>query len=218
MKNYQQNGSYVSACFLDLRKAFDMVNHQKLFNKLVNLNFPVNMVKLLIYWYSNQLVNIRWKDTTTTTSRMTNGTRQGSLLSPYLFGLYIRGVSGKILNSGAGCHMGGVPCNMSHVTFSCMQNIGLFSPLHANNTDTCEWSCWWLGYGNQISQQISSHDIFARATQQKTVLYISRLKNWKWKSCFCWFIQVYWSLDIKWFVWWCTYIKTDGPRMLEQIF
>ena len=70
------------------------------------------MVKLLIYWYSNQLVNIRWKDTTTTTFRMTNGTRQGSLLSPYLFALYIRGVSGKILNSGAGCHMGGVPCNI----------------------------------------------------------------------------------------------------------
>ena len=47
---YQQNGSYVFACFLDLRKAFDMVNHQKLFNKLVNLNVHiVNMVKLLIY-------------------------------------------------------------------------------------------------------------------------------------------------------------------------
>ena len=55
---YQQNGSYyVFACFLDLRKAFNMVNHQQLFNKLVNLNFPVNMVKLLIYWYCNQLVS-----------------------------------------------------------------------------------------------------------------------------------------------------------------
>ena len=85
--------------------------------------------------------------------------------------------------------------------------------VHANNTDTCEWSCWWLGYGNKC-KQINSHDIFARATQQKTVLYISRLQNWKWKSCFCWFIQVYWSLDIKWFVWWCTYIKTDGPGLL----
>ena len=70
---------------------------------------------------------------------MANGTRQGSLLSPYLFALYIRWVSGKILNSGAGCHMGGVPCNI-------------------------------LLYADDMV-------VFARATQQKTVLYISRLQN-----------------------------------------
>ena len=43
---------------------------------------------------------------------MANGTRQGSRLSPYRFALYIRWVSGKILKSGAGCHMGGVPYNI----------------------------------------------------------------------------------------------------------
>ena len=109
---YRLNGSHVFACFLDMSKAFDMVNHNKLFKMLVSLNFPTRMVKLLIYWYSNQMVNVRWKSTITSSFVMRNGTRQGSILSPYLFSVYMRDISFAINRSGHGCHMADVPCNI----------------------------------------------------------------------------------------------------------
>ena len=43
---------------------------------------------------------------------MHDGTRQASILSPYLFSVYIRNVSKTVVNSGIGCHIGNMPCNI----------------------------------------------------------------------------------------------------------
>ena len=109
---YRCNGSYVFSCFLDLTKAFDRVNHALLFSKLAKLNFPVNIVKILIYWYANQQVNVRWKNSVTECFQMVNGTRQGSVLSPYLFGIYMRDVSASVTTSGVGCYIGSMSCTI----------------------------------------------------------------------------------------------------------
>ena len=42
---YRNNGSHVIACFLDLSKAFDRVNHKTIFTKLARLNIPGNLLK-----------------------------------------------------------------------------------------------------------------------------------------------------------------------------
>ena len=105
---YRSNGSYVFASFLDLSKAFDSVNHKLLFEKLTALELPSNMVKLLIFWYANQQMDVRWKQVTTSSFSMKNGTRQGSVLSPYLFSIYMRGITDVIVHSGVGCHIGGM--------------------------------------------------------------------------------------------------------------
>jgi hypothetical protein len=105
---YRLNGSYVFASFLDLSKAFDSVNHKTLFNKLTDLKFPANMLKLLIFWYSKQQMNVRWKQIVTDSFCMKNGTRQGSVLSPYLFSVYMRSITSSVVDSGIGCHIGGM--------------------------------------------------------------------------------------------------------------
>ena len=109
---YRRNGSYVFACFLDLTKAFDRVNHKTLFYKMTKLGYPSNIVKLLVFWYSHQLVNVRWKNLCSTNFRMSIGTRQGSVLSPYLFSIYIRDFSNATTMSGIGCHIGTLCCNI----------------------------------------------------------------------------------------------------------
>ena len=43
---------------------------------------------------------------------MRNGTRQGSVLSPYLFSIYIREVSSAAIDSGIGCFVGSLCCNI----------------------------------------------------------------------------------------------------------
>ena len=72
---YRSNGSYVSACFLDLSKAFASVDHVCLFRQLLKLKLPENVIKLLIDWYSNQLMNVRWKYIQSGSFYMKNGTR-----------------------------------------------------------------------------------------------------------------------------------------------
>ena len=109
---YRTNGSYVFACFLDLSKAFDSVNHRTMFQQLTALKFPANLVKLLVYWYVNQQMNVRWKNIVTDCFRVKNGTRQGSVLSPYLFCIYMRYLTNIVVKSGIGCHIAGMPVNI----------------------------------------------------------------------------------------------------------
>ena len=105
---YRLNGSYVFASFLDLSKAFDSVNHRLLFEKLTaDNNLPSNVIKLLIFWLANQQLDVRWKKVTKISFYMRNGTRQGSVLSLYLFCIYLRSSTDTMVRAGIGCHVGG---------------------------------------------------------------------------------------------------------------
>ena len=55
------NGS-VFVCFLDDSKAFDMIYHRALFKQLCARSVPGYILRILIYWYKNQDMCIRWGD------------------------------------------------------------------------------------------------------------------------------------------------------------
>ena len=72
-------------CFLDASKAFDRVTHSILFRKLVDRGVRGYIIRILIYWYSNQCMYVRWAGVLSHGFHVSNGVRQGGILSPYLF-------------------------------------------------------------------------------------------------------------------------------------
>ena len=84
---YRALNSNVYSCFLDASKAFDSVNHSKVFDTLVKRGVPLYIIRLIRFWYTSQTMYVRWNTIYVMSSgfKVTNGVRQGGILSPYLF-------------------------------------------------------------------------------------------------------------------------------------
>ena len=86
---FTSRGSNVFAAFLDCSKGFDKVNHHGMFLKLIKRGIPLCFINLLIYWYSNLTSLVKWNGTYSDIFHVSSGVRQGGVLSPHLFAIYI---------------------------------------------------------------------------------------------------------------------------------
>jgi len=103
---YRDNGSNVYVCFLDASKAFDRVDYNILFNKLTKRNIPGYLLRLLLCWYCSQFGRVLWAGVFSETFNITNGVRQGGVLSPFLFAVYIDEITYKLQMVNVGCYVG----------------------------------------------------------------------------------------------------------------
>ena len=69
---------------------------------------PGIKVRVLVFVYQEQFAWVKWGNARSQQFKIVNGTRQGSVLSPSLFSLYMNELLVKLRNSGLGCHIGGV--------------------------------------------------------------------------------------------------------------
>ena len=107
---YRRNGSHVFCCFIDFKKAFDRVDYWLLFCKLIDSNnshLCCAATRLLAFWYSHQQVFVRWQNTYSDCFNLARGVRQGGILSPYLFKLYVRDLLKVVVKSCIGCNIAG---------------------------------------------------------------------------------------------------------------
>ena len=111
-------------CFLDASKVYDRVNHWTLFRKLLNRSIHILIVRMLMYWYTKQELCIRWGAEMSPYFTISNGVRQGGILPPSLFAVYMDDLS-LLLNTGRiGCHIDDVCIN--HVFYAddlCLQEL-----------------------------------------------------------------------------------------------
>ena len=105
---YQRKGTPVLATLLDCSKAFDKCLFDVLFQKLIDKGMPAIVVRVLIFVYEEQKGSIRLAGVNSLEFSITNGTRQDSVLSPVLFGLYSDDLLKQLRQAGVGCHVGGV--------------------------------------------------------------------------------------------------------------
>jgi hypothetical protein len=108
---YANNGSTVNLCTLDISKAFDKVNYYILFIKLLDRNVPKHLVNILISWYFNSFVRVRWMSELSSSFKLNAGVRQGGVLSPVLFALYVNDLLFNLHKSKLGCIIRGLTVN-----------------------------------------------------------------------------------------------------------
>ena len=106
MLKYRRLNSNVYSCFLDTSKAFDLVNHYVLFDKLLKRGVPLYVVRILIFWYTSQTMYVRWNNVISSGFGVSNGVRQGGIPSPYIFCVYMDDLSIKLNDIKVGCTIG----------------------------------------------------------------------------------------------------------------
>jgi len=86
---YVNSGSTVNIRALDLSKAFDKMNHCGLFIKLTQRRIPNNLLSICEHWFSVSSTCVKWGTYLSCFFNLKCGVRQGGVLSPYLFAVYI---------------------------------------------------------------------------------------------------------------------------------
>ena len=84
-REFQKN---IYFCFIDYVKAFDCVDHNKLWKILKEMGIPDHLTCLLRNLYAVQKVTVRTGHGTTDWFQIGKGVHQGCILSPCLFNLY----------------------------------------------------------------------------------------------------------------------------------
>ena len=84
-KEFQKN---IYFCFIDYAKAFDCVDHNKLWKILKEMGIADHLICLWRNLYAGQEATLRTVHGTTDWFQIGKGVRQGCILSPCLFNLY----------------------------------------------------------------------------------------------------------------------------------
>jgi len=91
---------------LDASKAFDKVLHHGLFVNLKNRGVPMVFIRLLCNWYKRMNCSVLWKNVLGDVFSVNCGVRQGGVLSPILFSIYVDDLVDLLRHSGFGIYIG----------------------------------------------------------------------------------------------------------------
>ena len=99
------NPGRVYTAFLDLTKAYDRVNRTFLFAKMEAWGIPEKLIHIIRTMYTNPTGRIRWEGIETEPLGMNIGLKQGCVLSPILFAIYLAELSIILNRRGVGANL-----------------------------------------------------------------------------------------------------------------
>ena len=105
INHYVENGSRVFCAFLDASKAFDRLVHAGLFLKLIARGVPKILLDLVIFWYSHLKCRVNWDNSYSEWFSVKAGVRQGGILSPDFYCLYVEDLVNILKAKNVGCHI-----------------------------------------------------------------------------------------------------------------
>ena len=102
--NLERNNKLASL-FLDLKKAFDLVDHKILLNKLNYYGFRASPNRLIESYIQDRILSTRIDNELSGRSIINVGVPQGSILGPLLFMLYINDIHMALHNLNINCNL-----------------------------------------------------------------------------------------------------------------
>jgi Reverse transcriptase (RNA-dependent DNA polymerase) len=103
---FTNNNSSKYCVFIYATKPFDRVSYAKLFIILLNRHIPSVIVRCLLNSYSVQSMRVTWNNNFSNEFRVSDDVKQGAILSPILFCLYIDGLLFQLKQTNVGCFVG----------------------------------------------------------------------------------------------------------------
>ena len=97
METAKEHNMNVYMCFIDYKKAFDCVDHERIWVILKEMGVPVHLIVQLQKLYTKQEATIRTEFVETDTINIGKGVRQGCILSPLLFNIYAENITREAL-------------------------------------------------------------------------------------------------------------------------
>ena len=94
-------------CMMDMTKAFDLVKHSLLFRKLMKAGLSLVFVRMLLFIYRMQTANVRWNGQVSSLFSLSNGVRQGGVISAILYCFYTNDLFKILRERSAGCWIKG---------------------------------------------------------------------------------------------------------------
>ena len=102
---FRRRDSNVFVAFLDFSKAFDTISHCGLFLKLIQRKVPLCFLLIIMFWYCNMEYDVKWSSARSDSFSVLCGTKQGGILSPDFFSIYIDDLIIILKRMGIGCHI-----------------------------------------------------------------------------------------------------------------
>ena len=104
--HFVKNGGEVFTCQTDKSKAFNLVRHLILFKKLLDHRLSKIFLQLLMVMYTNPFARVRWQGDLSDPFLLSNGCKQGAVLSGILYNFYVNGILEKLRERKPGCWIG----------------------------------------------------------------------------------------------------------------
>lgn len=95
---------------LDASQAFDRVHYVKLFKLLIDRGICPLLARLLAKMYTEQSLRVKWNSQFSNSFKVSNGVKQGAILSPLLFSVYMDELLQRLSRANIGCHIGNKFC------------------------------------------------------------------------------------------------------------
>ena len=106
IKYYNSNNTDCFMLLLDASKAFDRIEYSTLFNNLRNPNMCPVTLRLIMNMYISQKIQVRFNNVLSSQFTVGNGIKQGVVLSPILFAVYLDSLIKTLKQRNIGCKIG----------------------------------------------------------------------------------------------------------------